>query len=119
MQEYEYRIIAAPRRAKRAKGAKTSADKFAHTLTDIVNAEAEQGWEYMRADTLPADEKKGMLSSAIEVYQTVLVFRRRVKPKDEGRTQIREIRDSGVTPLRIRSDPDDARPSRTLGPAED
>lgn len=78
MQHYEYKVVAAPRRAKRAKGAKTNADRFAFMLSELMNAEAREGWEYLRADTLPAEEKKGMLSNATEVYQTVLVFRRAI-----------------------------------------
>ena len=76
MQNFEYKVVAAPRQAKRAKGAKTPADRFARTLAEAINAEAAEGWEYMRADTLPMDEKKSMLGSATEVFQTVLVFRR-------------------------------------------
>ncbi|MSU90544.1 hypothetical protein GE300_13110 [Rhodobacteraceae bacterium 2CG4] len=78
MQHFEYKVVAAPRRAKRAKGAKTPAERFAFMLSEVMNAEARDGWEYLRADTLPAEEKKGMLSNPTEVYQTVLVFRRPV-----------------------------------------
>lgn len=78
MQHYEYKVVAAPRRAKRAKGAKTNADRFAFMLSEVMNTEAREGWEYLRADTLPAEEKKGMLSNPTEIYQTVLVFRRPV-----------------------------------------
>ena len=78
MQHYEYKVLAAPRRAKRAKGAKTPAERFAVMLSELMNTEARDGWEYVRADTLPAEEKKGMLSNPTEVYQTVLVFRRAV-----------------------------------------
>ena len=76
MSHYEYRVVPSPRRAKRAKGAKTPQDRYARTLAEVINAEAAEGWEYLRADTLPVDEKKGMLSAATEVYQTVLIFRR-------------------------------------------
>jgi len=76
---FEYRLIPAPRSAKRAKGARTLADRYARTLTDLVNDFAAEGWEYIRADTLPVDEKKGMLSSATESFQTVLVFRKETR----------------------------------------
>lgn len=75
---FEYHLIPAPRRAKRAKGARTPADRYARTLTDMINAEAAAGWEYLRADTLPVDEKKSMLGAPTETFQTVLVFRRTV-----------------------------------------
>ncbi len=76
MQNYEYKVIAAPRKARRAKGARTGQDRFARTLTDVINTEAASGWEYLRAESLPVDEKKGMLSSATESYHSVLVFRK-------------------------------------------
>ncbi|QHQ34103.1 DUF4177 domain-containing protein [Algicella marina] len=78
MQNFEYRVVSAPRKARRAKGAKTPQDRFARTLTDVINAEAENGWEYLRAESLPVEEKKGMLSSPTESYHSVLVFRRNV-----------------------------------------
>jgi len=40
---FEYRILPSPRRAKRAKGARTPQDRFARTLTDLINAEAAEG----------------------------------------------------------------------------
>lgn len=79
MSKYEYRVIAAPRKAARAKGARTPQDKFARTLTDVINGEANLGWEFQRAESLPVDEKKGMLSAATESYHSVLVFRREIK----------------------------------------
>ena len=106
MQMYEYKAVTAPRRAKRAKGARTTADRFARTLTEMINVEANEGWEYMRADTMPMDEKKGMLSSASEVFQTVLIFRRAVASG------------ASVTELRpVLADKDGPEVPITLGPA--
>jgi len=79
MDRFEYKVMASPRRAKRVKGAKTTTDRFAHAMTDLINEQAADGWEYLRAETLPVDEKKGMLSAAQEAYHSVLVFRRAIK----------------------------------------
>lgn len=98
MSAFEYRIIPAPRRAKRAKGARTPADRYARTLTDLVNAEAAEGWEYLRADTMPMDEKTGMLSATKETFQTVLVFRRRVEGAALELVDSRPVRAEAVTP---------------------
>ena len=76
MQRYEYKVIASPRRGVKAKGAKTNRDRFANALSELMNAQAREGWEYQRAESLPADEKPGLLKAAVEVYQSVLVFRR-------------------------------------------
>ena len=75
MQHYEYKVVAAPRRAKRAKGAKTNADRFAFMLSELMNAEAREGWEYLRADTLPCEQREGLMSKTT-VFQNMLVFRR-------------------------------------------
>ena len=111
MAKYEYRIVPSPRRAKRVKGARTSQDRFARTLTEVINAEAAEGWEYLRADTLPMDEKKGMLSSATEVYQTVLVFRRSLAPQV---TRLGETSRAatGAAPVPERDEPTFSRPVR-------
>ncbi|MEM9430226.1 MAG: DUF4177 domain-containing protein [Pseudomonadota bacterium] len=87
MQTYEYKVVPAPRRPKRTRGSKTVPDRFAKTLTDVINAEAADGWEYLRAESLPVEEKKGMLTAATEAYHAVLVFRRDLQPAD--RTVIR------------------------------
>ena len=79
MDSYEYRVIPAPRRHGRVKGARTASEKFAMTVAQVINAEAMEGWEYLRADTLPMVEKRGLLSAAAETLQTMLVFRR---PRD-------------------------------------
>jgi hypothetical protein len=75
---FEYKVIPTPRRVKKAKGVKTEAGRFALTLTDVINAEAAEGWEYLRSETLPMDSKPGMLKKPVEMFQTVLVFRRAV-----------------------------------------
>jgi hypothetical protein len=77
-QRWEYKVVAAPRRGVKAKGARTTNDRFANAMAEILNAEARQGWEYLRAESLPADEKPGFLKSSVEVYQSVLVFRREI-----------------------------------------
>ena len=112
MQEFEYRVIPAPRRAKRVKGAKTGADKFARTLADVINLEAQDGWEYLRVDTLPMDEKKGMLSSFSEVYQTVLIFRR--LQEAEAAPEREPAPSAG---LRMRAEPEEPKAPMSLGPA--
>jgi len=78
MAHFEYKVIPAPRRGKRVKGAKTPAARFAHVLEGEMNMLALDGWEYVRSETLPVDERSGMFSGRVETYQTMLVFRRDV-----------------------------------------
>lgn len=79
MSKYEYRVIPAPKRGKKVKGARSNQERFAYALTEVMNTEARNGWEYHRAESLPVEEKKSMLSSATESYQSVLVFRRVIR----------------------------------------
>ncbi|WP_339107726.1 DUF4177 domain-containing protein [Thioclava sp. GXIMD4216] len=75
MQEYEYKVIPAPVRGERDRGLKTAEDRFANTLTATLNAMAVDGWHYLRAETLPAEERSG-LRSKTTTYHNLLVFRR-------------------------------------------
>ena len=77
MSRFEYRVVPAPHQGTKAKGVKTTEDRFALSLTHALNNEAEDGWEYVRAETLPCDERKG-LTGTQTTYQNVLVFRRAV-----------------------------------------
>jgi hypothetical protein len=75
MSGYEYKVTPAPRRPKRMKGMK-SAEAFAATLAEAINAAAREGWEYVRAESLPAIEGGGWFRRGHETIETVLIFRR-------------------------------------------
>lgn len=79
MQEFEYKVIPAPREPKKAKGVKGVPGRFAHALTLAMNDLAAQGWEYMKSETLPMDMPKGLLGNKVEMFQTVMIFRREVE----------------------------------------
>lgn len=75
---FEYKMIPAPKRGKKAKGLRSAEDRFANAMQIAVNEQAAEGWEYMRADTLPQEERQG-LGGRKTLYQTLLVFRRMVE----------------------------------------
>ena len=75
MQTYEYKVIPAPRRGEKVRGARSVPERFAHALTHAMNDMARDGWEYLRADTLPCDERVGLTGTATH-FQNMLVFRR-------------------------------------------
>ncbi|QCO56942.1 DUF4177 domain-containing protein (plasmid) [Pseudorhodobacter turbinis] len=75
MKFYEYKVIPAPKKGEKAKGAKTPAERFAHKLTGLMNEMGAAGWEYVRADTLPCEERSG-LTGTKSVFQNMLTFRR-------------------------------------------
>jgi hypothetical protein len=72
---YEYKVIHAPAKGEKAKGVRGAADRFAHALEMRVNALAIEGWEYVRCDTLPSEERAG-LTQTQTVWRNLLVFRR-------------------------------------------
>ncbi len=75
MPHYEYKVIPAPSKGRKAPGVKKPDERFAHALETAMNALAADGWEYLRADILPSEERQGLTSTHM-VYRSVLVFRR-------------------------------------------
>jgi|LGVF01.2.fsa_nt_gb hypothetical protein len=76
MSTFEYKTICTPRKALKIKGVKGADNRYAQTLTDVINAQSADGWEYFRAETLPVDEKSGMMGKTAEKYLSLLIFRR-------------------------------------------
>ena len=72
---YEYKVVPAPVRGLKAKGRKTAEDRFANALETAINNLASDGWEYIRADTLPSEKREGIMGKTT-VFQNMLVFRR-------------------------------------------
>jgi hypothetical protein len=72
---YEYKVVPAPVKGVKAKGVKGAEAQFAHALSELMNGLAVDGWEYQRADTLPAEMRSG-LTGKTTVFRNMLVFRR-------------------------------------------
>ena len=81
MERFEYKVVPAPARGEKIKGAKTTPDRFAHALTALMNQMALDGWDYLRADTLPCEERVGFTGKTTR-FQHMLVFRRRLGEVD-------------------------------------
>jgi hypothetical protein len=75
MQQYEYRVVPAPQRGEKVRGARTTADRFAAALMTVMNDLGRDGWEYLRADTLPCEERVGLTGKSSS-FLHMLVFRR-------------------------------------------
>ena len=106
MQRYEYNVVPAPRRGEKARGVKTTEDRFALALTTLMNTLGRDGWEYLRADTLPVDERTGLTGTKTS-FQNMLVFRR---PVEEAKAE-------APPPRLVVAEPAPA-PAPKLGPAE-
>lgn len=76
MSSHEYRVIPAPRRPIRAKGARKPEERFARSVEAVMNRMAKEGWEFVRSDTLPHERKSGWFGRRETVFETLLVFRR-------------------------------------------
>jgi hypothetical protein len=70
----EYKVIPAPRKPQRSKGAKTTTERFAVGLEATLNEMGAAGWSFVRAETLPVDERHGFMRKVVEEFHTVLVF---------------------------------------------
>jgi len=74
--EFEYKTVGGPDRGKRKDGARTVADRVAAAMEDIIRAQATGGWEYLRTDLVPVEERPSLLGRRRLVHCAVLVFRR-------------------------------------------
>jgi len=72
---FEYKVVPAPVKGVKARGVKSGPDRFAHALETVMNDLATDGWEYQRTDTLPCEEREGLMGKTT-VFQNMLVFRR-------------------------------------------
>ncbi len=78
MSLFEYSVIPSPRTGKKAKGVKGAEAKFANALSSLMNDMGSDGWEYVRADTLPCEERQGLTGKTVK-YHSMLIFRRPVE----------------------------------------
>lgn len=71
---FEYKVVPAPDRAVKVRGLKTTSERFAHALTETLNALSADGWEFLRSETLPCEERKGWFGGTRATTQTVMIF---------------------------------------------
>ena len=74
---HEYKVVPAPAKGVKAKGVKTPEARFALGVEQAINALAAEGWEYVRSDVLPSEERQGLTGSTTN-WRTLMVFRRLV-----------------------------------------
>lgn len=94
MSAFEYRVIPAPRKGKSGKGVRGVPAKFANAMSGVMNEMGAEGWEYLRADTLPCEERQGLTGKTVK-YHSMLVFRR---PAGEVATETEEAAETLALP---------------------
>lgn len=107
MQRFEYKVIPAPKRGEKARGVKSTEDRFAHALTSLMNELGAEGWDYVRADALPCEERVG-LTGTKTTFQNMLVFRRQLGHAEADQR----------APLRLTAEVAPPAATPRLGPAE-
>ena len=75
---FEYKVVGAPEKPRRRRGARTRSDRVAAAFEEILGAEAIEGWEYLRTDLVPVEEG-GFFSRRREAHRAVMVFRRALR----------------------------------------
>ena len=83
MPTHEYKVLPAPSKGRKGRGVKGAEARFAHALEALMNEMAADGWQYLRSDMLPHEERQGIRSSQT-TYRSVLVFCREISAEDDG-----------------------------------
>lgn len=104
MSRFEYKVVPAPSKGAKAKGVKSAEARFSLTVEATLNDLATQGWEYVRAELLPSEERSGLTGSTTN-WRNVLIFRRAIEtPESAPAPQAEEI--AAPRPVVIPEDPE-------------
>ena len=87
----EYKVVPAPVKGLKAKGVKTAEARFALAVEQVMNDLAAEGWEYVRTDVLPSEERQG-LTGSVTNWRNLMVFRRSLSA---------EMPEAKVVPARV------------------
>ena len=114
---FEYKCVGGPERPKRVRGARSRSDRVALAMEEIIGAEAVDGWEYLRTDLVPVEEKSGLFSRTQEVHRAVLVFRREIGAARSTRpvlahTQARSVAVAPEPEVPLQAEPAEPREGR-------
>lgn len=99
MGQWEYKVVPTPRRPKKAKGVKGDPDRFAYALAEAINEVAAEGWEFVKTETLPMESKPGVFKARVEVFQTLMFFRRPVAGSEVHEDVIPQMPPGIITPV--------------------
>ncbi len=75
MPRYEYRVLPAPTKGTGGRKVKGTKMRFAHSLSAVMNEMGAAGWEFVRADTLPCEDRFGLFRKKAQNLP-MLIFRR-------------------------------------------
>jgi len=75
---FEYKLLPVPAPAKKAKGRKTVPERMAYALSEVLNTQAKENWEFSGQETFLCEEKTGLMGKEKPVTLRYLVFRRKI-----------------------------------------
>lgn len=118
MSLYEYKVIPAPRKGKSGKGIRSVPAKFANAVSETINNMSMEGWHYVRAETLPCEERQGLTGKTVNDH-SLLVFRRplaveQAEPLDIAEPALSAHHDLDPDTLEPQDDESDTQPRRQL-----
>ncbi len=91
---FEYKLLPVPAPSKKAKGRKLLPERMGHALTELMNAEAKEGWAFSGQESFPVEEKSGLMGKETLVNCRYMVFRREITleamPLDQKLEKLRE-----------------------------
>lgn len=118
MPGFEYKIVPAPDRAKKIRGAKGAEARFAATLEETLNEHGSDGWEFVRSEVFSVEERAG-LTGKKTVDRQVMVFRKPLpEPAEPAPAPAVETEDVPEQPHEIEAQPEfshDGRGPKILG----
>lgn len=118
---FEYKCIGAPEKAKRKRGAKTRTDRVAVALEEALAEHAVDGWEYLRTDLIPIEERSGMFGRPHEVHRAVMIFRRPLGGAVSHQAPVMAPRPEPVPapeePIRLAAERETPAPDATVRPS--
>ena len=113
---FEYKCVGGPERPKRLRGTGSRSDRVALAMQEIISAEAVDGWEYLRTDLVPVEEKPGLFSRTQEVHRAVLIFRREgaaaARPARPAAAQLRGVGPAPEPEVPLQAEPHEAHGAR-------
>ena len=103
MARQEYRIVAAPVRARRKAPGSDDTARYVSTLEEEVNRMAAAGWTFLRTETMPHQRRRGLFRKVEETVSTLLVFSRETGISDavRGDDEAFQTQDQGQRPRPI------------------
>ncbi len=95
--QYEYMVIPAKRQPGRFRGVRQTDARFANSICEQLNEAAADGWEYLRAESLPAEQRTGLFRKKVVTFHALLFFRRPAAPRETAVTE--EPRPKSLRPV--------------------